>query len=445
MLRPLIVFVVVLTTISSAAAQEFLVDPPQPDSATSVAIVIRGYGQNGCELPRSVSVVRSGSDIEIIFTLYGYGVGCGLVTVAWKRTVPLGILAAGVYRVRVYTVLPPFAGRALLHDRELVITESEPPFSIEPPAASISGGEQVVLIGNINCQLCPSLDEAEVFFGGLPATVLPDFHIVVPPHPSGAVDVMLRGPRGTATAVAAFRYFDRDAEPDPTLFETILVPVLYVGAGAFGSLWVTEVRVYNDRSPSAIFFDRTLATLPPNASVPIHSGSEYPPAGALIRPLRQHADRVLFAARVIELRSGSQTELPIVSGSRFKNHGIVLPEVRLRAGERATLRVYALDPVNRVTAYIYDAGRPVGPGYPSGGYLGRADIRLQRLGRFGSYYGEVADLHSLAPNVSLPPLVRVEVGPTGPTNGYLTAAVRFWGFVSIANNETHHVTLVTPQ
>ena len=132
------------------------------------------------------------------------------------------------------------------------------------------------------------------------------------------------------------------------------------------------------------------------------------------------------------------TEIPFVRDARLRNSAVHLHGVPRDTNFRAMLRVYELGVDDaRFHVSVFEEGQ----GIDAGSLLTEFELRAvaPEAGSFHTSpaYAESA-LPSSTPPALRPPAVRVDVEP-------LTAGSRYWAFVSITNNDTQHVTLVTPQ
>lgn len=251
--------------------------------------------------------------------------------------------------------------------------------------------------------------------------------------------------------------------------ETILLPIVTSEvAGAFGSVWVSDLRVrVTPGAPVTLFpLNETCHILcppPPTTGFSIEGGTTFEPAlfmpqpGAppalLLYTFADQSERLAFNLRIQDLSRQSQTwgtEIPVVREHEFRTGVIQLLNVPLDERFRQMLRVY--DPDGRGTTQVLirifsmddqegpgsqplvqtivtlatPAGVPTASGYPSApGYVQLAD------------FGNMPELEGVE-------RVRVEVEPV---DNLLNpdAEVRIWAFVSVTNNETQHVTTITPQ
>lgn len=233
-------------------------------------------------------------------------------------------------------------------------------------------------------------------------------------------------------------------------FEPILLPVSLSESvpGAFGSIWATdfwiaavggEVRLEETEQcgacpPQLLLFDGG-ALHNVNGTVP----GETP--GEIIYLSRADAANARFNLRVRDLSRESLTwgtEIPVVRESQYRTTAITLLNVPLDERFRVTLRAYDPD-VHQNAAFRFDfrdmstgallATRTVPAVYKQTGHFGFPRV---------APCAQMGDLRAAVPEITNVGSVRVEVSPAGE-------ATRFWAFASVTNNETQHVTLVTPQ
>lgn len=249
------------------------------------------------------------------------------------------------------------------------------------------------------------------------------------------------------------------APPDPAAFERVLLPVFFFGAGAHGSEWTTAALAFND-GPASI-----------ELANPVFEGNPMCPAvcgcsarkdvrpretsavcqgfasttGLLIYPPRNGADFLRYLLRIRDVSreaDSAGTDVPVVRESDLRPGRVVLLDVPGDSRFRTALRVYdvmARDGVE-VRMQIYRAGSP-------GGALVDRVVTLSQPIRTLVYdpfpafpaYAYVSD-----PVLEVPVMspraesFRIELTALPPLE-------RFWAFVSITNNDTQQVTLVTPQ
>lgn len=259
---------------------------------------------------------------------------------------------------------------------------------------------------------------------------------------------------GEATREDAFVF--RDSTFVPGNRNLYLAPIVTTPkAGANGSLWGGELTIYNASPyPMTLFgpFNPPDILLPgfgPHVTVaPGHTAgaelSEHTEsAGAFIQVLKAQDDTAAISLRVRDFSASATnwgTELPLVAEHESRTH-VTLLDIPTDPRYRATLRVYHWSAAGgwpaRVTVYVPDSPAPV------------ATFELTATeGAFG--LGEIlvqpgyAQLDLLTPEVrAAGPRVRVEIdnlaailSPPPPN---------IWAFVSVTNNETQQVTLMTPR
>lgn len=350
----------------------------------------------------------------------------------------------------------------------LAFADTPPPVvaSIAPSAGPVAGGTAVVITGahfdlppGFACILpCPGT----VAFGNV--EVIPQqlsdtrIDVQTPPHSEGVVDVKIRtGDGRSVTLPYAFRYTAAGPEDG---YEAILLPVYTDGsvAGANGSLWKSDFWLRNDGSD-----DITLA--PWNCPADGGCGAVFPlthvlKAGETLHNLPAffivpgpNPARLLYASRdhsrdlsgnlrtsdVSRLASNAGTEVPIVREADLHTATIQLHNVPLDAHFRIMLRIYEVSQAEsrfRVNFYPEDTGASQ-PAIASVELTATAsETGAFRLHPAWAQYGAITDLLNV-PTI-LPVQLRAEIIP-------LTPGARFWAFISLTNNETQHVTLITPQ
>ncbi|MHB0969207.1 MAG: hypothetical protein ACYC7A_00045 [Thermoanaerobaculia bacterium] len=137
------------------------------------------------------------------------------------------------------------------------------------------------------------------------------------------------------------------------------------------------------------------------------------------------------------------TEIPVVRENAFRTGRISLPQVPLDARFRPMLRIYDVDRHGGSVAirFFDDDGVllseesvelivPVGNQHPDPSGPATPDF-------YYPAWAQVSDFVARHPQLADHDRVRIEVEPP--------AGVHFWAFISVTNNETQHVTLITPQ
>lgn len=228
--------------------------------------------------------------------------------------------------------------------------------------------------------------------------------------------------------------------------------------GGFGSLWKVSFSVYNGSGHEFVIYtcrppgcladlwadealepNETQTALPTRYVDPVN-----PVAGAVIylgwSPGQTSSDANAVAvqlriADVSRAATNAGTELPVVRESALRTSTLSLLQIPVDARFRASLRVFELD-LDRAEFAIRVIDQSTGALITE--Y--RATTTTPAQGTFPRYtpgFAEIADITRGIADAG-PGQLRIEIEP-------LTARSKFWAYVSITNNETQHVTLVTPQ
>jgi hypothetical protein len=338
---------------------------------------------------------------------------------------------------------------------------------ISPDSGPPQGGTLVTITGqgfdlppNFACAApCPP----RVTFGTTQVTPsnYTDTTLVVttPPHLPGAVIVTVTtGDQRTRSFIDGFTYLDTPIPTEP-FYEPVLLPI-YLEipvSGGNGSLWSTDLWIRNDGTsivrlaPWPCPADGVCLGIFPN-TIPLAPGETLhglrpffvrPPSipGRLVYVERNDSN-VSIQLRIADTSRAQRdpgTELPVVRESGQLSATAQLLNVPLSAANRLLLRVYdvALSEARfHVRVYGLEEGK-------SGELLTEFDLTATtpETGPFRrqpayAEYSRLTDL--LAQPRIFPAAVRVEVQP-------LTPGSRFWTFMAITNNDSQHVTTVTPQ
>jgi len=246
-----------------------------------------------------------------------------------------------------------------------------------------------------------------------------------------------------AATVAAF------AQPQSD-FEPVLLPVSLAQAipGAFGSVWATDFWLMavggNVTVGATELCGACSSQVLMGSNDTLHNSfGNFPDEtpGELIYIKRDTAANARFNLRIRDLSRQSQTwgtEVPVVRESQFRTVAITLLGVPVDPRFRVTLRAYDPD-VHQHASFRFDfrdmrtgailASRTVAAAYEQSGHF--AFPRVAACAQIG-------DLRAAVPEIASVESVRIEVVPADE-------ATRFWSLASVTNNETQHVTLITPQ
>jgi hypothetical protein len=397
---------------------DFRFEPIAPTDRSFVILQVRESWRDGC-LPINEVVTRNGNAINVRWGLMGGG--CPLAVSPWTDDVPLGALPAGTYSV---TLQVDDRGELkTLETLALVVTEAAPAVRIEPRIASTLGGTDIHFP-----DICV---EREVRVDG---AIVPSrvercaLTATLPPHAAGAVNVRV----GSTEVVNAVRYVDPAAAPDPSLFERILIPVIFRGEGAFGSRWETNVVMRNyspypvQSIPNAA---RPLPEIGGGAPISVSASFGNRPAGVVLFVPR--GSDVGFTSHIRDVsRDASQwgTEMPVVR-ERDTREKIVFSNVPFDSRYRLQLRIYGIDGVS--TPLILSAGPPTFRQVELRGPCTETPCNSSEPA-----YASV-DLTAIFPPLSLSNSIILQQQLDQPR--------RLWAFITVTNNDTQHVTVISPQ
>jgi len=309
-----------------------------------------------------------------------------------------------------------------------------------PPA----GGEVVIAYGgSYGSTLSATLDGVAV-----PAHESAPFTIIVtaPPHARGPAILKLGGTTPDTSATVTLRYVTAED------YERVLIPILIndVVPGANGSRWTTEVWAWNGSSEFLdvfgnfpILFQPAPPTPPPLHLVPdaaqrVRAIPQTEGGGTILRVPRWSGRTIGFNARVADISRQATswgTELPFVRESEFANSQLLM-NVPGDPRFRALLRVYTLDGPARVRIR---AAIPSGllvitePPVTNPLLDTKLDVPAPPAGGFFPGYAQMA-----IPAFGVPVQAQISITAENPSQ-------KIWAFVSITNNDTQQVTLVTPQ
>lgn len=418
----------VLLLVSSAAvnAATVTVDPPDPTSASPVVLVVTEH--DSC--PPDPVVTRDGFAIQVTL---GAGI-CLFPPVNITHRLDLGTLPAGTYTVTVTD-----------ESDDATVTQSFVVLDAGGVTVSPSIGKrgtQVRIFADLPCPGHTICRVPDVFFGGVQVFSVrregDHWVAVVPNHAPGLVEVRVANDQTTKSAFA-FRYIDEDAPPSEVLFEKVLIPIAFSGPGAFGSQWVTEVSVRNDEPfdiiPWRPFF--TSVNFLPGAALTAQASGR--PQGTIVYLPRIGDENVHFNVLVRDTTRENDdwgTQIPVLREDELKPGPKELLNVPIDPRYRLTLRLYSLSPAPtfaKVTMYTMTI---------AGGLLHERIVPLNSA-------------EPCQPNVPCtsdhPAFAMVGDLPTN-FGGLSTVGIQIdgigqpvWGFLTVTNNETQRVTVISPE
>lgn len=438
-MRATLTVIVLFAAVSAHATFEF--EPIAPTDRSYIHLQVREMWRDGC-VPGTPGVTRSGNVIEVMWVIPGGG--CPLAVTRWNKDAPIGTLPAGVYDV---VVKVDDRGTILtLVTKQLIVTESAPAFSVDPRVVSATAP------GEVQLPIC------EYFFP-VPASLVVEIdgvavpwqvdanacHLTVTlrPHAPGPVDVTVRAGSSTYTAINAIHFVDPAGAPEPSLYERVLVPILYDGPGAYGSQWLTETQMFNASGREVRFLpdvSRPLTSLAPGAETSLSLFGQRPSGLVLFVP---RGEALHFGSIVRDVSRDAEdfgTEVP-VARERDTDSTLYLPNVPFDSRYRLQLRIYDID-----------------------GRSGGVAVRGGRLGPAGTQKTDWVSLQIKGPceegsvptcNSNQPAYVSIDLteelallAGSGRQPVWIEPSFdsrRLWAFVTVTNNETQRVTVISPQ
>jgi len=413
-------FLLLVAAIASAETIRF--DPPNPTGSRSVDAILTGVWPDGClPIVRSVEITSTTIKLHLDATPPP-GVLCSLALGTYTRTFHMGILPPGGYTV--IAVAEAGSTTTELARTQLIVRDAET-LNIFPYAVPSTGGQ-------ISMTNPFFLAGATLTIGGV--TVPADSNIDgllfanAPPHAPGVVDVTVNSTPGTVTSKAALIYYD-PAAADPAVFDPILFPVSFAGPGALGSQWLTESFIYANGSPS--FFRDPLPcngcsnSLSTGTKQLINDGN---PWGHVLYAVRGTAESLAFASRIRDTSRQSQTagtEVPVVRERDFRNQLRFL-NIPVDPRYRVMLRLWSLSDSGQFSVIVDST-----PAQFQG-------LTVAKIPGTSMSFGSM-DVTSL--------LAKAGNNPTNltvVTSSSLAIPPPIWGMVSITNNDTQQVTIVSP-
>jgi len=322
---------------------------------------------------------------------------------------------------------------------------------VDPIFVPPQGGLVIVTYAGVT-QWCPGIDlcQPQAFLDGqevpIVARLASGVSVLLPAHAVGtSATFTLRG--STFVAATTTLHYGLGVE-----YERVLLPLAPQQlAGANGSSWLVTATLMNASNDVINFlgpFEEPPGIVPsphrpniaPGQVVPLtvlrrHDGGD----GLFVAVPSFAADDVTFASRVADVSRTAQTlgtEVPVARERDYKNK-VVLLDVPNDPRYRSTLRVYGFaDDVQSVRIRIFDF---------AGSEAFVDEVRTM-----------IGVVHHAVPPSAFPPDYPAYLQlplDTWPLAGHgnlrievtSTISVKLWGFVSVTNNDTQQVTLITPQ
>jgi hypothetical protein len=246
------------------------------------------------------------------------------------------------------------------------------------------------------------------------------------------------------------------AQNNPADYTTTLIPLVTRGlAGAHGSVWDSELYVFNGSHLPLVmpgFSDSPVLPIEPSLIVDPHRTTPlglYPRDGADGAFLHVPNTMVSTTKMSLRVRDTSQNatslgdEVPVVRADQAA-HELTIFDVPVDPKYRATLRIYGFTPAPM------SVGVTVFPehGVPA---LRQFDVDLHGIvnANFDPFplHPAYAALDPLGDAIrsSIVRRVRIEITNFAGEGTPPLPVAKIWAFVSLTNNETNQVTIVTPK
>jgi IPT/TIG domain. len=319
--------------------------------------------------------------------------------------------------------------------------------SVSPAEGSVAGGTKVTILGqgfNDNCNICsPPFGGLSVYFGNTQATDIKlinstKMEVTAPAHPPGKVAVTVRTMDGSEPNVFvlddAFTYTgDWTAAYEPVLFPIYTPPI----KGAFGAEFHTVARVASEAEPFDIFGYDTNCTLIdppvlPDRPYRIGTGETVldtrcnSGVGRLLFVPAAHVEDFAANLRVTDITRQAQShgvEVPVVRLRDFTTSKIALLGVPVDPRFRNTLRIYGLPGgAESLLVTVNGVTTPVNLQPP-------ASIYEPSYAQFTNFPTDMTGTVTVT-------IDQMRNGIVPPTS--------IWAMVSVTNNDTQQITLVTP-
>jgi len=233
-------------------------------------------------------------------------------------------------------------------------------------------------------------------------------------------------------------------------FETILIPVGDVGAGALGSVWRTELWYASDtgiaHTVPNLYACQITCPPPPDArlGVRIYSLLNHP-YGGLLHVDRRVVEGMHFNLRAFDTSQSTRnfgTTIPVVRERDLETERLVLQSVPVDSNFRATLRLYDADarPNVNLKVRFYEMGSSTLIAETTVPLSASVERDFQISLPLQPGFAMIDNIVARFPELGNIRSGRLLVEVTSNTPG-----TRFWAFVSVTNNETQHVTVITPR
>ena len=235
-----------------------------------------------------------------------------------------------------------------------------------------------------------------------------------------------------------------NAQAQTDSYQKFLLPVVVFApaAGAFGSLWSTELWLEATDGDVVIRGTPGCGACLPTIRIPAGHGEVYPAGHVLTEPIgeimyvsRDTAQNAVFNLRLVDISRQSLTwgtEIPVVTEVQFRSDSevIILPNIPLDSRFRSALRIYDVDSGQNTSFGIDIFDQASGTQLVSN----TSTVQPAHVDWIPSIV-QITDLRSAFNELGAVQLIRIVVRP-------LTPGTRFWAFVTVTNNELRVLTRI---
>lgn len=232
-------------------------------------------------------------------------------------------------------------------------------------------------------------------------------------------------------------------------YERILLPILIKPFdGAFGTSWRVDAQMLIDSEGRVDMFPLVdcvfcIERMPRGSAFqpPLFFQQPNHPPGSLLYVERSVADDVRISVRLRETTRGSASglEMPVVREGEFFTDTIHLLDIPIRPGWRVTLRIYDLEARGGAAArirFFSSAETTAALSLEAPFVLSPANNPNFALNVTPAYI-QVSGVEENFPQLTGLDRIRIEIDP-------LTPGLTLWAFVSITDDLTQQVSLITP-
>lgn len=334
--------------------------------------------------------------------------------------------------------------------------------SVTPREGPVTGGTTVQIHGtgfSNNCVTCsPPFGDPEVLFGSRQALdvryVSPNLlEAVTPPNIPGDVSVTVQQADGSdpnhSTLQNAFTYTGDVLEGyEPLLFPIFQPPV----PGRHGSEFRTTAHIWNKHlnAPVVLYGVDTTCSL---AGPPIDPTQPYAVQARDNFETRLYPECSDTIGRILWVPKGDRSIVASLrvyeTSKQSENHGVEIPVARLEDFDDESIALLGVprDPKFRLKLRVYSFGTTAA-NFVNVSFNGRGVQLPLRRGAtmFEPHYAEWDDFAAIPTVPQLPgETMTVLVDVPRDTGGVHIPGTPIWAFITVTNNETQHITTITPQ